>query len=124
MDDLKERLRANALDECDEAIAYIEELEQDVKAVQRREADANRAAMKHLRNLELERIKSANYAEFSNQWRKKCEALEARIAKADALSEAAWLFMESHCVDQDSGEMADRERLENAATAYREGSDT
>ena len=51
-------------------------------------------------------------------------ALEARIAKADALAEAAWLFMESHCVDQDSGEMADRERLENAATAYREGSDT
>lgn len=60
MDDLFKRLRANALDECDEAIARIEELEADVKAVLRRETDANRAAMKHLRALEKERIKSAN----------------------------------------------------------------
>ena len=95
MDDLFKRLRANALDECDEAIARIEELEADVKAVLRRETDANRAAMKHLRALEKERIKSANYAAFSTEWRKKCEALEARVAAADKLAEALRVI-ESH----------------------------
>jgi hypothetical protein len=123
MDDLKERLRANGLDECDEAIDRIEELEQDVKAVQRREADANRAAMKHLRSLELERIKSANYAEFSNQWRRKCEALEARIAKADALAEA--VTHERELVCQDMGMQLDAAcMINNALATYREGSDT
>ena len=72
--------------------ARIESLETDLKAVLRREDDANRAAMKHLRSLEAEKIKSANYAEFSTEWRKRCEALEAQLAKADALAEALTLI--------------------------------
>lgn len=67
--------------------ARVEALEQDLKAVLRREEDANRAAMKHLRALEQERIKSANYAAFSTEWRKKCDTLEARVAAADALAD-------------------------------------
>lgn len=69
--------------------ARIEALEQDLKAVLRREEDANRAAMKHLRALEQERIKSKNYADFNHEWRRRCEALERQVKAADAL--AAWV---------------------------------
>lgn len=100
MDDLVKRLRDRRVCSlaqnscrndwvCEQAADRIEALEVDVKAVLRREEDANRAAMKHLRNLEQERIKSANYAAFSTEWRKKCEALEARVAAAYAYSAAA-----------------------------------
>ena len=59
--------------------------------------DANRAAMKHLRNLEQERIKSANYAAFSTEWRKKCEVLEAQVRAADALAEWVEGIIEDGC---------------------------
>lgn len=78
---------------CDSAEAVkvvsdrIEALEQDLKAVLRREEDANRAAMKHLRALEQELIKSKNYADFSHEWRRRCEALERQVKAADALAD-------------------------------------
>lgn len=113
MDDLVKRLRVFVQGLCssmwqsrdqsiklmDEAADRIEKLEADVKAVLRREADANRAAMNHLRALEKERIKSANYAAFSTEWRKKCEDIEARIAAADALAEAVTHEREMVCQD-------------------------
>ena len=65
----------------------IEALEQDFKAVLRREEGFHRAAMDHLRDLEQERIKSKNYAAFSHEWRERCEALEAQVRAADALAD-------------------------------------
>lgn len=71
-----------------EAADRIEALEQDFKAVLRREEGFHRAAMKHLRDLEQERVKSKNYAAFSHEWRERCEALEEQVRAADALAEA------------------------------------
>jgi len=72
MGDLKERLRANGLDECDEAIAYI-------------------------------------------------EALEARIAKADALVEVAERAIRLS-QEYDSFKLYAMEPIWQALAAYREGS--
>ena len=73
----------------------IEALEQDFKAVLRREEGFHRAAMDHLRDLEQERIKSKNYAAFSHEWRERCEALEAQVRAADALAEAHLAIVET-----------------------------
>ena len=74
MDDLKERLRANALDECDEAITRI-------------------------------------------------EALEARIAKADALATHADILLKQGLNTGVAKEIVVG-NLVSTLAAYREGSDT
>ena len=123
--DMQGRVDASKIAMFEKAIARVEALEEDVKAILRREADANRRAMNHLRNLEAEKIKSANYAGFSNEWRKKCEALEARLAKADALADTCReLSQEAYGYERLYETTFHRdvhEKLDKALAAYREG---
>lgn len=60
----------------------IKELEADVKAVLRREHDANKKALEHLRRAEKAEICSKNYAAFNREWRKRAEAAKAKLEKA------------------------------------------
>ena len=62
----------------------------------KREADANKRAMKHLRDLESCRTASANHASFSHEWRQRSDKAEAeRDALKAKLDEAVDLLARS-----------------------------